>query len=124
MVFQHLKSLTVIKLISLFVLLVSMQNISANIAELDSGLCLFRPVYFHTQGNVLYRIEDDSLSTEMFEGIQIVLQYYRVNFEKELNKIYVNCSLFADFDLLANYTSKSTDKEWLSNRRKLLKLTE
>ena len=47
-----------------------------------------------------------------YERLEIVLDYYHVNFKKNQGVILVNRSLIKDKELLWNYTNKATDENW------------
>lgn len=79
--------------------------------------------------NVIYRnsyvpfqpiIFDNDLGYKMIpatkkinEGLPQVLIYYNADFRLENGNVSIKRKLNSDSDLIVNYTTKATDKEWL-----------
>lgn len=75
---------------------------------------VFKPVY--QKGNKLV-VSDEPMSAEFKENIKFVLRHYGKHYKENQNgDILIPEGLWADRDLMWNYTTKANDPTWLNSR--------
>jgi len=76
----------------------------------ETGYKPYVPVYFTNEGLVE---RPDSLNPHLLKGIEHVFSSYGIAYRVENDKVYYKGDI--DKEMMWNYTTKATDKEWLAN---------
>ncbi len=74
----------------------------------------FYPVEFNGEK---YIINKKNISSDFYNNLQNVLNYYGEKFNEQNGIIYVKSNLFNDKELSYNYTKKAIDTVWLLEKR-------
>lgn len=80
---------------------------------INSRYVQFFEIYFL---NDTYIISQNKPSGKFYSNLKSVLRYYKEDFLEKDSVIYVKSKLFADRELMYNYTKKAKDSVWLSSR--------
>lgn len=75
----------------------------------------FYPVIFSVEYDGLV-IDDMNMPDNFYGNLEKVLKYYKEDYQKRGDVIYVKKTLYKDLDLCWNYTSKANNKVWLHSR--------
>ncbi|MES9969875.1 MAG: hypothetical protein ABW092_07545 [Candidatus Thiodiazotropha sp.] len=82
------------------------------------NIFVFTKVNHHAKdSNDLYKKIKTSFSEEEISKITYVLKYYKEEYRVDKGKIYISDNLANDLDLMANYSKKAFDEEWLKSRK-------
>jgi hypothetical protein len=74
----------------------------------------FYPVEFN---NEEYVVDEKSTSTEFYNNLKKVLNYYGEDFKEDGGIIYVKNKMFRNRELSSNYTKKAKDTTWLLEKK-------
>lgn len=64
-----------------------------------------------------YIVNTKEIPVNFYKNIQTVLDYYNEDYKLKENIILIKNKKMRDLELIYNYTKKSKDSTWLSNRK-------
>ena len=108
--------------ISVVLLFVSSYGCKASDCQ-PGNMVKYQPVFrneYSKPGEAPYIVNLKKVTSNHYDNIKIVLDFYKIKYEILGGDILVECSVISDNEYVANLTAKAESKEWLADHSKKL----